>query len=102
MVSYRYSRWDGKQEVFPLHQDDLMEELSDQLMSHGDVSSALESMTQKGFKNRLGDRFQGLHDLVQQLRSLKQQTLEQYDLNSVMDDMRRRLDQIVQKEQQGI
>jgi len=99
---YRYSRWDGKQDVFPLHQDDLMEELSDQLLGHGDVSSALESMTQKGFKNRLGDRFQGLQDILQQLRSLKQHTLEQYDLNSVMDDMRRRLDQIVQKEQQGI
>jgi len=99
---YRYSRWDGTQEVFPLHQDDLMEELSEHLLTQGDVSSALKAMIQKGVRSRYGDRFQGVQDILQQLRSLKQQLLERYDLDSALGDLRQRLDQIVQQERRGI
>ncbi|MBI4308599.1 MAG: VWA domain-containing protein [Chloroflexi bacterium] len=102
MAFYRYSRWDGTQEVFPLHEDEIMEELSDHLMTQGDVSSALKAMMQKGVKSRYGDRSQGIQDILQQLRSLKQQVLEQYDLNLALADIRKRLDQVVQQERQGI
>ena len=38
--SYVYSLWDGTQQVFNLDADSLMDKLSDDLMSHGDVVKA--------------------------------------------------------------
>ncbi|MBI2867122.1 MAG: hypothetical protein HYX97_02155 [Chloroflexi bacterium] len=102
MARYRYSRWDGSQEVFPLHEDDLMEELSEHLMSHGDVSSALRAMAQRGVHSRYGERLQGLQDFLQQVRSQRQQILNKYDLDSVLKDITDKLDSIVQKEREGI
>lgn len=38
MMSYKYSRWDGTQDIFQVHEDDIMEELSDYLMWDGDIA----------------------------------------------------------------
>src|SRR5438105_800390 len=48
MQSFRYSRWDGSQNVVDLEEDDVMEELSDYLLAQGDLSSALRMMMQRG------------------------------------------------------
>ncbi len=102
MFVYRYSRWDGTQEVFPIHEDDLMEELSESLLSQGDVSSALRSLTMRGVRGRFGDRLGGIQDLLQKLRQLRQGKLDKYDLGSILEDLQKRLDKVLQTEQAGI
>ena len=101
-MSYRYSHWDGTQEIFQLHEDDIMEELSDYLMWDGDIAQALQRMMQRGLSNRFGDRLRGLQDMLQQLRSRKQQELEQHNLNSILDDIRQKLDDVIRTEREGI
>ena len=102
MLFYRYSRWDGGQQVFPIHEDDLMEQLGDQLMNQGDVSSALKNLMQKGFKSRHGTEVSGVQDLIQRLRTHRQQALDQYNLDSAVGDLKRQLDEVVAAERAGI
>src|SRR4051794_31988710 len=57
---FTYSRWDGTQKGFELDADGLFEELTDDLLYHGDVNSALRRLMQQGMKDRNGERVQGL------------------------------------------
>ncbi len=46
MSVFRYSRWDGTQQLFPFTADDIMEALSDDLLADGDLWNALERIMQ--------------------------------------------------------
>ena len=98
MQAYRYYEWDGTQEIPPLDADDVLESLTDDLMNFGDLQHALRNLLQRGMRNPLGQRLQGLRDLLQQLRQQRRQTLDRYDLSSVFEDIRRRLDEILEME----
>ena len=52
----RYSPWDGSQRGFELDSFDVMEQLTDELLYHGDLNSALRRMLQQGFEDRNGER----------------------------------------------
>ena len=73
-LRYRYSMWDGTQEVPPLDADDILDNLTDDLMNFGDLQHALRNLLQRGMRNPMGDRMQGLRDLLQQLRQQRRQT----------------------------
>src|SRR5438067_13816376 len=99
MQSFRYSRWDGSHKLVDLAEDEVMEELSDYLLAQGDLSSALRMMMQRGMR---GKPLLGLQDLLQRLRTRRQQRLDQYNLNSVVDELKKKLDEVVAAERQGI
>src|SRR5574341_2251976 len=46
-------------------------------------------------RNPLGQRMQGLRDLLQQLRQQRRNTLDRYDLSSVFEDIQERLEEIL-------
>ncbi|MFQ5826228.1 MAG: VWA domain-containing protein, partial [Dehalococcoidia bacterium] len=102
MTSYRYSWWDGSQDLSWLGAEDLMSELSEAMIDHGDLYWALRRLMQSGFGGPLGERLRGIQDMLQQLRRQKQQMLDQYQLDSVMDEFQRRLDEVVRTEREGI
>src|SRR3972149_2191547 len=93
VFSYRYSEWDGTQEIPPLDADEVLESLTDDLMNFGDLQHALRNLLQRGMRNPMGQRLQGMRDLLQQLRQQRRQMLDRYDLNSVFEDIRKRLDE---------
>ncbi len=97
-LRYRYSMWDGTQEVPALEANDILDNLTDDLMNFGDLQHALRNLLQRGMKNPAGDRMQGLRDLLQQLRQQRRQQLDKFDLSSVFDDLKRQLDEIVNME----
>ncbi len=98
MVAFRYSEWDGTQEIPPLDPDEVLEALTDDLMNFGDLQHAMRNLLQRGMKNPAGDRLQGLRDLLQQLRQQRRNTLDKYNLSSVMDDIKQRLDEVLDME----
>ena len=102
MNNYRYSQWDGSQQVFEPTEDEIMEEMADDLMNHGDVMRSLRSLFQRGMQGEMGERMQGMRDMLDRLRSRRQERLEQYNLDSVMDDLKERLDKVVDTERKGI
>src|SRR6187551_543468 len=99
VIRYRYTEWDGTQEIPPLDPDDVLNALTDDLMNFGDLQHALRNLMQRGMRNPMGDRTQGLRDLLQQLRQQRRQQLDRFNLSSVFDDLKRQLEEIVNMEQ---
>ena len=95
---FRYTQWDGTQDVPALDADDVLQSLSDDLLSFGDLQQALRNMLQRGVRTPDGDRSDGLRDLLQRLRQQRRQQLERFDLSSVFDDIQRQLDEILDLE----
>ena len=100
MRTYRYFEWataSGGQ----LSGDQLMDALSDYLTEDGDVSRAMQMLMQRGMSSG-EQKMQGLRDMLEQLRKRKQQHLDKYDLNSLLNDIREQLDQLLQQERQAV
>jgi uncharacterized protein with von Willebrand factor type A (vWA) domain len=97
-----YSRWDGSQRIDDLDADQLLDAMSDDLLSDGDPWSALRRLFQRGVRNPDGAHLPGLQDLLNRVRRQRQQQLDRYDLSSVLDDIKQKLDKILQTEREGI
>jgi len=102
MSTYRYSQWDGRQDLPDLDADELMDELGRNLMSYGDLSRALRMMQRGGIRDSQGRQLPSVQELLQRLRQRRQSQLDKYRLGSVMDEIRQKLDNIVKTERQGI
>ena len=102
MSIFRYSEWDGTQELFDLDKDELMDELSRNLMFDGDMEYSLWKMQRHGMRDSQGRRLPGLQDLIQRLRQRKQGQLDKYNLSSVMDEIRKKLEDVLKTEREGI
>ena len=98
----RYSKWDGTQTGFELDADDLLAELTDDLLYHGDLNAALRRLLQQGFRDRNDDRVAGLRDLLEKLKRRRRDELERYDLGGVYEDIAERLRDVVETERGGI
>src|SRR5881397_3353724 len=98
----RYSRWDGSQAVPDLDADDLLSAMADDLMLDGDPWRALRRLFQQGLQHPEGQRAPGLQDLLKQLRQQRQERLDRYDLGGALEDIKKRLAEITQKERDGI
>jgi uncharacterized protein with von Willebrand factor type A (vWA) domain len=99
---FTYSRWDGSQVGFDLDADRILEEMTDDLLYHGDLNAALRRMLQSGFRDRNGERIQGMRDMLEKLRRKRKDALEQYDLGGVYDDIAQELRDIVDTEREAL
>ena len=95
---FRYSPWDGTQQGFEVDALDVMEQLTDDLLYHGDLNSALRRMMQQGFEDRNGEHIAGVRELLEQLRERREETLDRYDLGGVYEDIAKELRELVQQE----
>ncbi len=99
---FTYSRWDGTQKGFDLDADALFEELTDDLLYHGDINSALRRLMQQGMRDRNGEQLQGLREILDRLRRERQERLESGDLGGVFQEIADALDDIVDEERHAI
>ena len=99
---FRFTQWDGTQDIPALYADDVLQSLSDDLLSFGDLQQALRNMMQRGIRTPDGDRTDGMRDLLQRLRQQRRQQLERFDLSSVFDDIQRQLDEILDLERDAL
>jgi len=100
MRTYRYFEWTAASSG-QLSGDQLMDALSDYLTEDGDVARAMQMLMQRGMSSG-EQKMQGLRDMLEQLRKRKQQQLEKYDLNSLLNDIREQLDNVLHQERQAI
>ena len=98
---FRYSNWDGTQNVNAFDADDLLEAISDDMIKDGDLRRALERIMKRGADLRNG-RMPGMRDMMERLKQMRQQELSRYDMGSVLDDIQQKLDDIVDQERSGI
>ena len=87
--NYRYSMWDGSQDVPDLSADDLLETMADDLLRGGDPERALRDLMKRGFRLPDGRRFDGMKRLHQQMRQYRQDVFSRYDPNGIVDQIRR-------------
>jgi uncharacterized protein with von Willebrand factor type A (vWA) domain len=100
---FGYSRWDGTQNIEGLDADDVLNALSDDYMEDGNLQQALRRLMQDGVRSEDGRRTMGLRELMERMRSQRQQQLNRYNMASgVMDDLRQKLEEIKQLEREGI
>ncbi len=99
---YRYSRWDGTQPGFAFDLEELMEKMSDDLLAEGDLWQALQRFHRWGVDDQQGNRIAGLQDWLEQLRQMRRQQLERYNLNSVFDEIQQKLNDVIDTERKGI
>jgi uncharacterized protein with von Willebrand factor type A (vWA) domain len=102
MALYRYSRWDGSQSLPAFDADDVLEALGDDVLAEGDVRRALQRLMQRGMPGRRGGDIPGLRQIMQRLRTQRRAELDQSNLGGVLDEIKERLDAIVDQERAGI
>src|SRR2546430_16047333 len=94
---FQYSRWDGTQNLDELDPDDVLDALSDDLMSYGDLNAALQRLYRWG----AGD-MPGLEQLLRELRERRERELARYDLDSTVESIREQLQDVIDTERAGI
>ncbi|MCU1366224.1 MAG: hypothetical protein JWN39_1863, partial [Ilumatobacteraceae bacterium] len=99
---FTYSRWDGTQKGFELDAESVFDSITDDLLYHGDVNSALRRMMQDGFKDRNGEQLQGLREILEKLRRERQERLDNSDLGGVYSEIAEALDDIIDEERHAI
>lgn len=102
MSTFRYSRWDGSQQLPALDADDVLDALSDDILSEGDVRRALQRLMQRGLRGTRGGDIPGLRRIMERLRARRQEELERAHLDGVLDEVSDRLAEILDRERAGI
>lgn len=97
----RYSAWDGSQQP-SWDADEVMKALADDLIEYGDLRWAMRNLMSRGMEMPQGGYMQGLRDMIRQLKEQKQRQLQRFDLDSIFEDFRERLQEIVQMERDRI
>ncbi len=96
----RYSRWDGSQE--PLAPDlpsgDLLEALSDDLLSGEGADRAMARLLRDGLQGR----FSGLDALRRRLRGARDRARAELNLDGPLEDVHERLDEILETERSAL
>jgi uncharacterized protein with von Willebrand factor type A (vWA) domain len=102
MTLYRYSRWDGSQQLPPFDADDVLDALSDDILAEGDLRRALQRLMQRGLHGTRGGDVPGLRRILERLRERRADELERSNMEGVLDEIGERLDGILDQERQGI
>ena len=96
MLTIRYTEWDGTQRV-RLDAERVFEKLSELLSYTDDVQQALEWLLRQGAEWD-GMRVMGLDELLEALREKLQAHYRDVNLDAALDDIRRRLDELLDLE----
>jgi len=101
---FRYARWDGTQRLDDLSADDVLAELSDDLLAESDLNAALARLLNRGMRAQPGRHGhpRGLNDLLRRLGSAREELLARYQLGDVLADVRQELDEIVTSERRAV
>ena len=99
---FRYSRWDGTQTGFEFDADDVLGEVTDDLLYHGDLAAALRRLMQQGFTDRNGEQVEGVRDLIERLRQARRERLDTHDLGGAYEDIAERLRDVIAKDAEAI
>jgi uncharacterized protein with von Willebrand factor type A (vWA) domain len=95
-MRFRYSRWDDTQDPFgpDLPAAELLEELSEDVLSGAGAEGALARLMRRGMEGR----FSGLDALRARLRDQRAREQAALDLQGPLEEIRERLEEIVERE----
>ena len=97
-----YSRWDGSQRGFDVDADVLMEQITDEVIHHGDVEAALRRIMERGLQTPDGRQMPGLSELRDRIRDRRQEIAESGELDGSLAEAARELADILDEERHAI
>ena len=100
MYRNRFTRWDGSQRI-QLTPAQVFEKLSDYLSFTDDLQQAMDWLLRQGMEWE-GARVVGLDELLEQLREEMRKRYRQFNLDHSLDDVRRKLDEILDLERAAL
>lgn len=95
---FTYSRWDGTQKGFDIDAESILQELTDELLYHGDLNAALRNLMRDGMYDKDGNRIEGLRDLMDRIRDRKEEIQDSGDLGGVYSEIADALKDILDEE----
>jgi uncharacterized protein with von Willebrand factor type A (vWA) domain len=98
---FRFSRWDGTQQT-GIDADAVLGALAEDLMEYGDLRWAMRNLLSRGMPMPQGGALKGLREMLQRARDRKREQLERFDLSSIFEGFRERLDEILAMERERI
>ncbi len=99
---YDYRDWDGSQEWGELDPDDLLSEITDDLLSGGDLNDSLRRLMRAGMRTRDGERIMGMREMIERMRRRREELLKQGSPNAEMERISKALDEVVGQERSAI
>ena len=99
---FTYSRWDGTQTGFSMDADDLLAEMTDDLMYHGDVNAALRRLMREGMTDKDGNRIEGLREMMDKIRQKRKEIEDSGDLGGVYAEIAEALKDIIDEERHAV
>lgn len=99
---FTYSRWDGTQTGFSLDAEGILDELTDDLLYHGDLNAALRRLMRDGMTDPDGNQIEGLRDMMQRIRDRKKELEESGDLGGVYSEIADALKDIIDEERHAV
>ncbi len=101
MSTYRFFKWDGS-EPFAFDKEKLLDELSKRLMADGNLAEALWRMQNSRLRDSHNRHLPSLKEMLLRLKEKKRSQLNRFNLDSIMDDIRKELEEVLKAERSGI
>ena len=99
---FTYSRWDGTQQLPDLDAEAVMEQLTDDLLQHGDVGAALRRLLNQGMDMPDGSRVAGLEELRERMRQRREELEAAGEPDGRLAEVAAELADIIDEERHGI
>ena len=101
MNAYRYSAFARSSAVSP-DADDVMDELARHVLEQDSLEEAMQELCRQGVERKYADPLGGLDDLVQRLRNSRRQLLDQYSMQSLLDELSEKIRSLVSRELEAL
>jgi len=82
--------------------DELMAEMTDDLMYHGDVNAALRRLMREGMTDKDGNRIEGIREMMEKIRQRRKEIEESGDLGGVYAEIAEALKDIIDEERHAV
>ena len=99
---FDYRRWDGTQAGQVEDADAVLAGLTDDLLANGDLHEAIQRMMNRGWRGADGRDVEGIRQLLDRIRTARQEQLERGDLGGTYHEIAEELAEVVAEERLGI
>jgi uncharacterized protein with von Willebrand factor type A (vWA) domain len=100
--SYRYSHWDGSQDYLNLDGSQILEEIADDLIYHGDVTAALRRLLRNGLTLKDGNKIPGIREILNRIKQKKNQLSQDISSSDFFGSIKQQLEEIINIEQSSL
>ena len=99
---FDYRRWDGTQTGRADDADAVLAGLTDDLLANGDLHEAIQRMMNRGWRAADGHDVEGIRQLLDRIRTARQEQLERGDLGGAYHEITEELAEVLAEERLGI